>query len=89
MTTLFNRTPKHIVVSREDHVEIFTLPIAGLSGKFIFDEFSSEAYMHILAQILGMEVSEIYDGKSYRTLLQNTDGTPYTMPIGLDGQPEA
>ncbi|MFD6934713.1 hypothetical protein ACFWAP_00965 [Streptomyces goshikiensis] len=51
MSTLFNRVPKHLLMARDDHVEILTLPITGLSIKPVFNPFDTAHYAQVLSTV--------------------------------------
>ncbi|MYQ77578.1 hypothetical protein GTW64_10735 [Streptomyces sp. SID4923] len=84
MSILFNRVPKHLMMAREDHVELFTLPIAGLSAKPVYDPFVVGDYAQVLSTITGQPLEELYDGEHVVTLLRGPDGNPYTVPWSAD-----
>ncbi|MBT2445353.1 hypothetical protein J7E93_35800 [Streptomyces sp. ISL-36] len=84
MTTLFNRVPKHLLLASEDHVNVVTLPLAGMSAKFVFDPFDVGHYAQVLSHVTGQPVEELYDGRNIVTLLRDGDGKPWTVPWGAD-----
>ncbi|MFB7949195.1 hypothetical protein ACFC6L_30265 [Kitasatospora phosalacinea] len=83
-TKLFNRVPKHLLHAAHDHVEVVTLPIAGLSARSVFDDFVPTDYAHVLAWLLDHPVEKICNGQQLLTLLQDSQGNPYRMPLSAD-----
>lgn len=83
MSSLFDRTPRHITLERGSHIEIVTLPIAGVSGKPLFREFVLEDYATVLARALQQPVSDIYDGTRVVDLIGIDDG-PIVFPFPAD-----
>lgn len=79
MASLFDRTPSHVLMSREGTVEIITLPLAGLSSKPLFRPFDVEAYAYGLAESLEQEFDDVFDGQHVVDLI-GTPERPVTMP---------
>ncbi|MFJ4624669.1 hypothetical protein [Streptomyces sp. NPDC088812] len=84
MTTLFNRVPKHVMHAAGDHVGMFTLPIAGLSAKPVFDAFDVGDYAHVLSHVTGQPIEELYDGRNIVTLLRDGADQPWAVPWSAD-----
>ncbi|MFD3695016.1 hypothetical protein ACFWUZ_02455 [Streptomyces sp. NPDC058646] len=84
MTTLFNRVPKHLLYAGENHVDVMTLPLQGMSTKFVFDPFDVGDYAQVLAHVTGHPLEELYDGRNIVTLLRDGDNQPWAVPWPAD-----
>lgn len=83
MASLFDRTPSHITVQSDQHVNIVTLPIRGLSRKPLFRDFVVEDYADALSESLQQPVSEIYDGSRVIDMI-GRDDSPTVFPFSAD-----
>lgn len=94
MNSLFNRTPKHLVHWAEESVKVITLPLGGLSGRPLFDDWDTDTYAKILANALGQPVESIWDGVQITDILGSSDapreipwdGGPLPVVSHLDGE---
>ncbi|MEU6482347.1 hypothetical protein ABZ858_36905 [Streptomyces sp. NPDC047017] len=84
MTTLFNRVPKHLLHAGENHVDVMTLPLQGMSTKFVFDPFDVGDYAQVLSHVTGQPSEELYDGRNIVTLLRDGDNQPWAVPWPAD-----
>ncbi|MEW2626323.1 hypothetical protein [Streptomyces sp. NPDC048106] len=84
MTTLFNRVPKHLLYAGENHVDVITLPLQGMSTKFVFDPFDVGDYAQVLSHVMGHPIEELYDGRNIGTLLRDGDNQPWAVPWSAD-----
>lgn len=69
--------------ARDDHVEVFTLPVGGLSTKPVFDEFDVPTYAAVLGAALNQPVEDIFDGERILSLIHEVD-KPRTLPWSAD-----
>ncbi|WP_308295148.1 hypothetical protein [Streptomyces sp. Tu10] len=84
MTTLFNRVPKHLLHAGENHVDVMTLPLQGMSAKFVFNPFDMDDYAQVLSYVTGQPLEELYDGHNVVTLLRDRDDQPWAVPWPAD-----
>ncbi|MCX5237566.1 hypothetical protein OG824_20395 [Streptomyces prunicolor] len=82
--SLFNRVPKHLIHAAGDHVEVFTMPLGGLSLKPLYDPFEAEDFAHVLAVAFGQPVEDLFDGQYLMTLLRDGEGAPWAVPWPAD-----
>ncbi len=85
ISTLFNRTPKHVVVLDRDVLDVITLPLAGFSGKPLFDSFDPAEYAEFLAAAMFVGVDEVMGGDGIRTYLQDERRAPLFIPWDPQG----
>jgi hypothetical protein len=77
-----NRVPKYMSIGRLGGPDqLITLPLGGMSGKPIFDEFSPEAYGQLLALFTGNDLDRVWYSDCDRlwTGLHTPDGKPLQM----------
>jgi len=79
----FNRVPKYLVDQRDGRGHVMVMPLGGLSGKPLWNEFDHNEYAHMLAASLGVAVervlSEISCARSSRmttTIRASSPSTP-------------
>ena len=80
----FNRVPKYIIGSGPDDRpdQLITMPIGGMSGLPVFDEFEPELYGNLLAAFTGFPVDRV-SNRETKTLwnpLRNTEGRLIRVP---------
>jgi len=87
---LFNRTPKYVIVDGEPKT-VMQMPLGGLSGKPLFEDWNQEHYAQILCQITGVSMENLYHPPDQvMTWLRKPDGSNRRFsltryPIGLPG----
>lgn len=77
-----NRVPKYMSVGRPGAADqLITLPLGGMSGKPIFDEFAPEQYGRLLALFTGNDLERIWypDTDQLWTGLHTPDGKPLRL----------
>ena len=81
--TRFNRVPKYMIAAGNGEADQWvTLPLGGLSGLPIYDDFDPETYAHILALFTGFEVDRIWNPDSGRlwSSFRSPEGELLQMP---------
>jgi hypothetical protein len=83
-----NRVPKYMAVGRPGGSDQWiTLPLGGMSGKPIFDEFEPELYGRLLAEFTGNDLERVWypDTDELWSGLHTADGTPLQLSRGDAG----
>lgn len=58
--SLFNRTPKFVMAENENTFQVSVMPMSGLSGKPVFDEWNLDAYAQVLSFFTGVPVEQLH-----------------------------
>lgn len=77
----FNRVPKYLVDQRDGKGHVMVMPLGGLSGKPLWDEFDHDEYAHMLAATIGVPVERVQVGDQLRTFLKDDDGNLISLPF--------
>jgi hypothetical protein len=78
---LFNRTPKYII-AEGDPKTVIQMPLGGLSGKPLYNDWNPYHYAKILCQITGIPMKHLFHSPDQvMTWLRNPDGTAKSLPI--------
>lgn len=78
---LFNRTPKYMI-SEGDPKTVIQMPLGGLSGKSLFEDWNQHHYAQILCQITGVPMEHLFHPPDQvLTWLRNSDGSSKSMPL--------
>lgn len=81
--SLFNRTPKYLISERGDDVQIFQMPLAGLSGKHVFDPWDQTRYAEYLAIFTGYPLDKIAPGDRSKVMQWRADEKGGRLKISL------
>lgn len=79
MSYLFNRVPKHFLTGGRDSVEIVTMPLGGLAGGSLYNEFKMREFGSCLAFAWQVPLNQIFDGYHLCNLLMHNNGDPYHL----------
>jgi hypothetical protein len=79
MSHLFNRVPKHVLTSGKDDVEILTMPLGGLAGGSLYNEFNIREFGSCLAAAWQVPLDQIFDGHHLCSLLTDNNGEPFHL----------
>lgn len=78
---LFNRTPKYLIKDG-DPKTVIQMPLGGLSGKPLYEEWNQNHYAQTLSQITGIPIEHLFRPPDrVMTWLWNSDGTIKSMPL--------
>ncbi len=77
----FNRVPKYLVDQRDGRGHVMVMPLGGLSGKPLWNEFDHNEYAHMLAASLGVAVERVLVRDKLRTFLKDDDDNPCVIPF--------
>ncbi len=62
-----NRVPKYVITAGNGGADGWiTLPLAGISGLPVYDDFKPEAYAHVLSLFTGFELARVWDPENGR-----------------------
>jgi hypothetical protein len=81
--TRFNRVPKYVIAAGNGEADQWiTLPLGGMSGLPIYDDFDPETYAHMLGLFTGFELDRIWNQESGQlwSSFRSADGAPLQMP---------
>ena len=59
-TYLMNRVPKYTISGTDDHVQVFQLPLRGMSKSSIYNDWNQREYASFLSQISGYPFEELF-----------------------------
>lgn len=80
--SLFNRTPKYLILENARTLDVVQMPLQGMSSKPVFDEWDQRAYAAVLADFTGAPFSLIYRPPDrVMTWLRQTSGSKSTRRI--------
>ena len=83
--TLFNRTPKYIIMKHADHdgINVMQMPLAGLSARPVFNEWQHPAYAEVLSAFTGYPIEIIAPGDRTKVMqwLADENGEPLDIPM--------
>lgn len=81
--TLFNRTPKYIMMKHRDEFEVMQMPLAGLSPLPVFNEWKHPDYAQVLSAFTGYPIEELAPGDGTRvvTWLKDQNGKLMNIPL--------
>lgn len=85
--SIFNRTPKYMTAEQNGKVEVSQAPLAGLSGKPLFDKWEMSEYAKFLSVFVGRPMEDVHpyndqvltwlsDGKSEKFLFMEIESNP-------------
>jgi hypothetical protein len=78
---LFNRIPKYVIADGDPKI-VMQMPLAGLSGKSLYEEWNQHHYAQILCQITGVPMEHLFHPPDQvMTWLRNPDGKAKRMPL--------
>ncbi|MCH7840191.1 MAG: hypothetical protein IID38_08155 [Planctomycetes bacterium] len=79
--TLFNRIPKYLIADG-DPITVNQMPLGGLSGKPLYEDWNQHHYAQILCEITGVTMDHLFHPPDQvMTLLRNSDGTSKSMSL--------
>jgi hypothetical protein len=79
---LFNRTPKYIIADGDQKKTVMQMPLGGLSGKPLYEDWNQGQYAQILCQITGVPMEHLYHPPDQvMTWLRNPDGKAKSLPL--------
>jgi hypothetical protein len=82
--TLFNRVGHYLSIEATDAIQVIQMPLQGFSAKPLYDDWSQEAYAHVLSFHLAQPLSVTFDPPDrVMTILDNSDGVPVFMDINI------
>ncbi len=80
----FNRIPKYVIGAgvSQGADQLMTMPIGGLSGLPVFDEFEPDLYANLLAAFTRLPLDRVYDRdkRTFWNPLKNPDGSLASVP---------
>jgi len=82
MASLFNHVPKHVIVGDEP-ATVITMPFQDSAHVPLFREFEVKSYAAALADALGQQIDEIFDGVRVVDLV-GRDDSPVVVPAAPD-----
>ncbi len=78
---LFNRTPKYVIADG-DPKTVIQMPLGGMSGKPLYEDWNQHHYAQILCEITGVPMDRLFHPPDQvMTWLRNSDGTAKSMPL--------
>ncbi len=77
----FNRVPKYLVDQRDGRGHVMVMPLGGLSGGLLWDDFDHDEFAHMLAGTLGVSVDRVQTEGLMMTWLRDDADNPVLMPF--------
>jgi hypothetical protein len=80
---LFNRTPKYTMMKHKDNFEVMQMPLAGLSGLPVFNDWNHPDYAEVLSAFTGHPIEKIAPGDRSKvmTWLRDQNGKHLNIPL--------
>jgi hypothetical protein len=89
--TLFNRTPKYIIMKHDESedINVMQMPLAGLSALPVFNQWQHPAYAEVLSAFTGYPIEIIAPGDRTKVMqwLADENGKPLDLPYSRAAYP--
>jgi hypothetical protein len=86
--SLFNRTPKYIIIESKTRLNVIQSPLQGLSTKPVFDDWDNATYAHFLALHTRKPIDSIFKPPDQvMTWLNGPDGKPRFLDLRTNPWP--